>query len=167
MVQDLQITEEDELARETSVNNLVPEEEAEVFLFDSHLVESVDVEKVASFKSKITASKPGEHLVMRSLGTGDYKRSESIISCHFCHVFFQFQSLQFWEQVFPQTHLQKKICSNTQFISMTIFFLLDFDGLLGQLTTFVPLPRSQFISKSYLTSAVWGFFLIKIFSPPF
>ena len=108
MVQDLQITEEDELARETSVNNLVPEEEAEVFLFDSHLVESVDVEKVASFKSKITASKPGEHLVMRSLGTGDYKRSESIISCHFCHGFFFNFSLYNFENKFFLRLIYKK-----------------------------------------------------------
>ena len=75
-VQDLVITEEDDLTRETSANNLVEEEEAEAYLFDSHLIESVDVEKVAPFKNKISASKPGKNLRMRALGTGDYKRSE-------------------------------------------------------------------------------------------
>ena len=75
-VGDLVITEEDDLAKETSANNLVEEEEAEAFLFDSHLVESVDVSAIASFKTGITAASPGENLRMRALGTGDYKRSE-------------------------------------------------------------------------------------------
>lgn len=111
IVQDVKITEEDELAKETAVNNLIPETEAEVFLFDSHLITSVDVGKVAEFKTKITAANPGENLRMRALGAEDYKR--------------------------------------------------NFDGLLGQLTTFVPHTREQYLKRfNAMKSKVDTYFVV-------